>query len=53
MSHNFKHFYEFEEFRLDAENPSLWRDNKLVSISPKTLGFALSRNGQKMNLVSR
>lgn len=37
MSDDVKHFYEFGEFRLDAENPSLWRGGKLVPIFPKAL----------------
>jgi len=37
MSHKIKHFYEFGEFRLDAETPSLWRDGELVRIFPKAL----------------
>ncbi len=37
MSDDVKHFYEFAEFRLDAENHSLWRGGELVPIFPKSL----------------
>ena len=37
MSEKIKEFYLFDEFRLDAENPGLWRDGELVSIPPKAL----------------
>ena len=30
MSNKFKHLYEFENFRLDAENPNLWCENKSI-----------------------
>ena len=29
--------YRFGEFRLDAENPSLWLDDRLVPLPPKAL----------------
>lgn len=53
MSEKIKHFYEFEGFRLDAENLSLWRNDRPVSISPKSLEILtllLKRNGE---IVSR
>lgn len=53
MSNKIKHFYEFEEFRLDAENPALWCGGEFVSISPKalqTLILLVRKNGE---LVSR
>lgn len=53
MSNTAKHFYEFDEFLLDAETPSLWRDGKLVQIFPKALEILVllvSRNGA---IVSR
>lgn len=53
MSNKIKHFYEFEEFRLDAANPSLWRDGKLVSISPKALETLILLVGKKGEIVSR
>lgn len=37
MSEKIREYYLFEEFRLDAENPGLWRNGELVSISPKAL----------------
>lgn len=46
-------FYEFGEFRLDAENPSLWLDGELVSLPPKALellALLVRRGGE---IVSR
>ncbi len=48
-----RHLYEFENFKLDAENPSLWCEGQLVSIPPKvleTLILLVERNGE---IVSR
>jgi DNA-binding winged helix-turn-helix (wHTH) protein/Flp pilus assembly protein TadD len=53
MSNKTKHFYGFEKFRLDTENPSLWRTGELVSIPPKaleTLILLVEKNGE---IVSR
>jgi len=53
MNDKIKHFYEFENFRLDANSPSLWRGDKLVSIPPKaleTLVLLVEKNGE---IVSR
>ncbi len=53
MTEKSRHFYEFEKFRLDAENPSLWRDGKLVPIPPKALEaliLLVEKNGE---IVSR
>ena len=48
-----KHLYEFEEFRLDAENPSLWRGGELVPIYPKALDILILLVGRKGEIVSR
>ncbi len=53
MSNKIKHFYEFGEFRLDAENPSLWRGNQLVMISPKALETLILLVERKGEIVSR
>lgn len=45
--------YEFEEFRLDAENPSLWRGGELVSISPKALEILILLVEKKGEIVTR
>lgn len=37
MSGKTRIFYEFENFCLDAENSSLWQNERLVAISPKAL----------------
>ncbi len=53
MSANTKHFYEFEDFRLSAEDPSLWRGDDLVSISPKALETLVLLVQKKGEIVSR
>ena len=53
MSNNVKHFYEFDEFRLDAENHSLWRGGELVPIFPKALEILVLLVGKKGEVVSR
>ncbi len=53
MFNDSRHLYEFENFRLDAENSSLWCEGELVSIPPKvleTLILLVERNGE---IVSR
>ena len=53
MSDKTRYFYEFEGFRFDAESPSLWRGDQLVSISPKALEILkllIQKNGE---IVSR
>lgn len=32
-----RHLYEFDNFRLDAENPGLWCEGNLISVPPKIL----------------
>ena len=53
MSNNVKHFYEFDEFRLDAETPGLWRDGKPVHIFPKALEILVLLVGKHGAIVSR
>ena len=53
MSDNVKHFYEFDEFRLDAENHSLWRGGELVQIFPKALEILVLLVGKHGEIVSR
>src|SRR5215204_2983482 len=53
MTGNSKHFYEFEEFHLNAANPSLWRMGKLVAISPKSLEVLILLVEKKGEIVSR
>src|SRR5687767_910535 len=53
MSSNIKHFYEFDEFRLDAENPSLWRGGELVTIFPKSLEVLILLVRNHGEIVSR
>ncbi|HEX8367234.1 MAG TPA: tetratricopeptide repeat protein [Pyrinomonadaceae bacterium] len=52
-SHKIKHFYEFGEFRLDAETPSLWRDGELVQIFPKALKVLVLLVVKQGDVVSR
>ena len=47
------HIYEFENFRLDADNPSLWRGGELVPISPKALEILILLVQKKGEIVSR
>ncbi|CAN5532679.1 hypothetical protein BH10ACI3_BH10ACI3_18520 [soil metagenome] len=53
MSLKNKHFYEFENFRLDASSPSLWRGDELVAISPKALEALILLVKRKGEIVSR
>ncbi|MDQ3798959.1 MAG: winged helix-turn-helix domain-containing protein [Acidobacteriota bacterium] len=53
MSNKINNLYEFENFRLDADNPSLWRDGKLVPIPPKALGALILLVERKGEIVSR
>lgn len=53
MSANLKHFYEFEDFRLDALRPALWRDGKLVPIFPKSLEVLVLLVRSSGDIVSR
>ncbi len=44
-----RYLYEFENFKLDVENPGLWCEGQLVSIPPKvleTLILLVERNGE-------
>lgn len=48
-----RHFFEFDEFRLDAQSPSLWRDGELVPINPKALEILILLVGKRDSVVSR
>lgn len=48
-----EYFYEFEEFRLRPGDPSLWRGDDLVSISPKALETLVLLVQKKGEIVSR
>lgn len=53
MSNEVKHFYEFDDFRLDAEDHSLWRGGELVQIFPKALEILVLLVDKKGAVVSR
>ena len=53
MSNKNGHSYEFGDFRLDSELPSLWRDEKLVPLPPKALEVLLLLVRQRDIIVSR
>lgn len=53
MSEKVKHFYEFDEFRLDADNRTLWRGGEPVQIFPKALEVLFLLVEKKGEIVSR
>ena len=53
MSNKNSHRYEFGDFRLDSESPSLWRDERLVSLPPKALEMLLLLVRRRDSIVSR
>jgi DNA-binding winged helix-turn-helix (wHTH) protein/TolB-like protein/Flp pilus assembly protein TadD len=53
MSNKNGHRYEFDNFRLDSESPSLWRDERLVPLSPKALEMLLLLVRRRDSIVSR
>jgi DNA-binding winged helix-turn-helix (wHTH) protein/TolB-like protein/Flp pilus assembly protein TadD len=53
MSNKNGHRYEFGDFRLDSEPPSLWRDERLVSLPPKALEMLLLLVRRRDIIVSR
>jgi DNA-binding winged helix-turn-helix (wHTH) protein/Flp pilus assembly protein TadD len=53
MSEKIRHFFEFDEFRLDAETPSLWRGGELVPIPPKALEILVLLVRKQGAIVSR
>lgn len=53
MSAKSRYSYEFESFRLDADNPSLWRGDELVTISPKALEVLILLVQKEGEIVSR
>lgn len=46
-------FYEFGDFRLDAQHPSLWLNDKMVQLPPKALDLLILLVRQKGGIVSR
>ncbi len=53
MSDNFRQVYEFTDFRLDAEQPSLWHKGELVSVPPKALQILVLLVEKRGEIVSR
>ena len=53
MSNKNGHRYEFGDFRLDSEPPSLWRDERLVPLPPKALEMLLLFVRRRDIIVSR
>ena len=53
MSEKNGHRYEFGDFRLESERPSLWRDNSLVSLPPKAVEVLLVLVRRRDVIVSR
>src|ERR1044072_3974954 len=53
MSNKNGHHYEFGDFRLDPELPSLWRDEQLVPLPPKALEMLVLLVRQRDSIVSR
>src|SRR6185503_2766838 len=53
MSNKNGHRYEFGDFRLDSEPPSLWREERLVPLAPKALEMLLLLVRQREIIVSR
>lgn len=46
-------FFEFEHFRLNTQNPGLWRGNELVALSPKALEVLILLVEKNGDIVSR
>jgi DNA-binding winged helix-turn-helix (wHTH) protein/TolB-like protein/tetratricopeptide (TPR) repeat protein len=53
MSNKNGHRYEFGDFRLDSEPPSLWREERLVALPPKALEMLLVLVRRRDIIVSR
>jgi len=53
MSSKNGHRYQFGDFRLDSEPPSLWRNESLVPLPPKALEMLLLLVRQREIIVSR
>ena len=53
MSNKNGHGYEFGEFRLDSEPPSLWREERLVPLPPRALEMLLLLVRRRDIIVSR
>lgn len=46
-------FFEFDRFRLDANNPGLWQGGELVALPPKALELLILLVGRHGEIVSR
>jgi len=53
MSIRINNLYEFRNFRLDAETPSLWQNGELVSVPPKALQILILLVEKQGEIVSR
>ena len=53
MSNGNRHFYEFEDFRLDAEKRVLWRNGQIVPITPKAVEVLLALVEKHGDLLNR
>lgn len=53
MSNQINHLYEFDEFRLDASIPALWRGDELVQLPPKALEALVLLVRNNGEIVSR
>ncbi len=53
MSNGVNNLYEFGSFRLDGDTGTLWRDNDLVSLSPKALELLTLLIERRGEIVSK
>lgn len=53
MSNRISHFYEFADFRFDAEKRVLWRSGEIVSLTPKSAEVLLLLVESGGNLLER
>jgi DNA-binding winged helix-turn-helix (wHTH) protein/TolB-like protein/Tfp pilus assembly protein PilF len=53
MSNSISNFYEFGEFRFDAEKRILWHDDELIALPPKAAEVLLLLVESRGNLVER
>ena len=53
MTDKIRHFFEFDGFRLDIANHSLWRNDELVAIPPKALETLILLIENDGEIVSR
>ena len=53
MSSEDRHFYEFEDFRLDVEKRVLWRNGEIVPVTPKAAEVLLALVEKHGDLLER